>query len=40
MADAVAKLNDDKIVKQNSVEEVTIQSEKRKKILNELRQVL
>ena len=38
--DAVAKSNDDKIVKEEPVEEIIIPPEKREEILNELRQVL
>ena len=38
--DAVTKLNFNKIVKQNHVEEIIIPSEKRDEILNKLRQVL
>ena len=41
VADAVTiKSNDDKIVKQEPVEEIIIPSEKREEILNELRKVL
>ena len=38
--DAVAESNDDKIVKEEPVEEIIIPPEKREEILNELRQVL
>ena len=40
IADAVTKLNDDKIVKQKPVEEIIIPPEKRDEILNKLRKVL
>ena len=40
IADAVTNLLDDKIGKTNAVEEIIIPTEKREKILNELRQVL
>ena len=39
IAEAVAKSNDDKIVKQDPVEETNIPPEKRKEILNKLRRV-
>ena len=39
IADAVTNLYDDKIVKSKPVEEVIIPPEKKKEILNELRQV-
>ena len=40
IADAVTKSNDDKIVKQEPVEEIIIRPEERDEILNKLRQVL
>ena len=40
IADAVTRSNDDKIVKQESVEEIIIPSEKREGILNKLKRVL
>ena len=40
IADTVTKSNDDKIVKQEPVEEIIIPIEKRVEILNKLRQVL
>ena len=40
MTDAVTKPKDDKIVKQESVEEIIIPLEKRDKMLNKLRKVL
>ena len=40
IADAVTKSNDDKIVKQEHVEEIIIPLEKRDEILNKLRKVL
>ena len=40
MADAVAKSNDEKIVKQEPIEEIITSLEKRHDILNDLRQVL
>ena len=40
VADTVAKSNDDKIVKQEPVEQLIILPEKREEILNELMQVL
>ena len=40
IADAVTKSNDDKIEKQEPVEEIIIPQEERDKILNKLRQVL
>ena len=39
IAEAVAKSNDDKIVKQDPIEETNIPPEKRKEILNKLRRV-
>ena len=40
IADVVTKSNDDKIVKQEPVEEIIIPLEKRDEILNKLRKVL
>ena len=40
IADAVTKSNDDKIVKQEPVEEIIIRPEERDEILNKLRHVL
>ena len=40
MADAVAKSNDEKIVKHEPIEEIITSLEKRHDILNDLRQVL
>ena len=40
ITDAVTKSNDDKIVKQEPVEEIIIPTEERDEILNKLRQVL
>ena len=40
IADAVTKSNDDKIEKQESVQEITFPLEKRDETLNNLRQVL
>ena len=40
IADAVTKSNDDKIIKQEPVEEIITRPEKRDKVLNKLRRVL
>ena len=40
IADAVTKSNDDKMVKQEPVEEIIIPIEKTEEVLNELRKVL